>query len=176
MTTSVVFCGYAPVQNINAQEYRSFPHSDGYHSSRNLCVCAVSPQLCVAQTSCSAPARATPCTMRPVALACVLLSSTTAAAQGFVEWRVTSVFERLLVTLGVSMQPGAFGSAFDAEKCNLEHEKIFRGYLQPGFDALLSDDDAVVRIGVRALAKGLRTFGRSCERCDLPLVLATLLP
>ena len=114
--------------------------------------------------------------MRSVALACVLLSSTTAAAQGFVEWRVTSVFERLLVTLGVSMQPGAFGSAFDAEKCKLEHEKIFRGYLQPGFDALLSDDDAVVRIGVRALAKGLRTFGRSCERCDLPLVLATLLP
>ena len=74
------------------------------------------------------------------------------------------------------MQPGAFGSAFDAEKCNLEHLKIFRGYLQPGFDALLSDDDAVVRIGVRALAKGLRTFGRSCERCDLPLVLAALLP
>ena len=42
---------------------------------------------------------------------------TTAAAQGFVEWRVTSVFdewrvtpvfERLRVTLGVSMQQGAF--------------------------------------------------------------------
>ena len=165
--------------------------------------------------------------MRPVALACVLLGSTSAAAQGFVEWRVTSVFERLLVTLGVSMQPGArpsvqpqpaplpslraaplwlecsqsaapqmgrrastppshspttsacpcpgaFGSAFDAERCQLEHEKIFRGHLQPGFDALLSDDDAVVRIGVRALAKGLRAFGRSCERCALPLVAATL--
>ena len=55
--------------------------------------------------------------MRPVALACVLLGSTSAAAQGFVEWRVTSVFdewrvtpvfERLRVTLGVSMQQGAF--------------------------------------------------------------------
>ena len=113
--------------------------------------------------------------MRPVALACVLLSSTTAAAQGFVEWRVTSVFERLLVTLGVSMQPGAFGSAFDSERCKLPSEKIFRGYLQPGFDALLSVDDAVVRIGVRSLSKALRAFGRSCEQCGLPLVAATLL-
>lgn len=113
--------------------------------------------------------------MRPAALACVLVCSTSAAAQGFVEWRVTSVFERLLVTLGVSMQPGAFGSAFDAERCKLSHEKIFRGYLQPGFDALLSDDGDVVRIGVRALAKALRAFGRSCERCSLPLVAATLL-
>ena len=46
---------------------------------------------------------------------------TTAAAQGFVEWRVTSVFdewrvtpvfERLRVTLGVSMQQGASEALF----------------------------------------------------------------
>ena len=82
--------------------------------------------------------------MRRAALACALVCLTSAAAQGFVEWRVTSVFERLLVTLGVPMQPGAFGSAFDAGRCELHHEKLFRGYLQPGFDALLSEDAAVV--------------------------------
>jgi len=112
--------------------------------------------------------------MQPRALACALVCVTTAAAQGFVEWRVTTVFERLLVTLGVSMQPGAFGSAFDVGRCELPHEKLFRGYLQPGFDALLAKDAAVVRIGVRALSKGVRAFGRSCERCA-PSVAATLL-
>ena len=88
--------------------------------------------------------------MRRAALACALVCLTSAAAQGFVEWRVTSVFERLLVTLGVSMQPGAFGSAFDAGRCELHHEKLFRGYLQPGFDALLSEDDAVVTQSTQA--------------------------
>ena len=88
--------------------------------------------------------------MRPPALACALVCVTSAAAQGFVEWRVTSVFERLLVTLGVSMQPGAFGSAFDAGRCELHHEKLFRGYLQPGFDALLSEDAAVVTQSTQA--------------------------
>ena len=113
--------------------------------------------------------------MRRVSLLCVLVSCTIAAAQGFIEWRVTSVFERLLVTLGVSMQPGAFGSAFDAERCKLSHESVFQNYLQPGFNALLSEDAETVRKGVRALAKALRAFGRSCERCELPRVAATLL-
>ena len=92
---------------------------------------------------CVAAALSAPQEMRRAALACAVACVTSAAAQGFVEWRVTSVFERLLVTLGVPMQPGAFGSAFDAGRCELHHEKLFRGYLQPGFDALLSKDDAV---------------------------------
>ena len=46
-------------------------------------------------------------------------------------------------TLPSTAPRGRWGSAFDAGRCELHHEKLFRGYLQPGFDALLSEDAAV---------------------------------
>lgn len=110
--------------------------------------------------------------MRVLTLAVLLAAAT---GQGFIEWRVGSVFEHLLAALGVNLQPSAFSAAFDADRCSLSHESVFK-HLQLGFDAVLLDDDAAaVRKGVRTIAKALRAFGKSCQRCDLTRVSAKLL-
>ena len=106
------------------------------------------------------------CGPRLLAVLCAAASRRAGVqAQGFLEWRVASTFEGVLRGLGVQVHASAFGDGFDVERCSLQYEQLYRTMLQPGFDAVLSDREARVRKGVRAIGRALRAFSRSAHRC-----------
>ena len=98
-----------------------------------------------------------------VRLSCLLSS---ASAQGFIEWRVFSLFEGLIEGLGVQVRAGGFGSSFDAESCPLQYELLHRR-IDSAFDAILAAEEKLIRKGVRTIGAALRSVASSATRCNL---------
>eukprot|EP00656_Telonema_subtile_P004731 TRINITY_DN12156_c0_g1_i1.p1 TRINITY_DN12156_c0_g1~~TRINITY_DN12156_c0_g1_i1.p1 ORF type:complete len:186 (+),score=36.77 TRINITY_DN12156_c0_g1_i1:207-764(+) len=95
------------------------------------------------------------------------------AIGGFHHWKVGTMFEGLLESLGVKIRADAFSGGFEVERCDLAYSRIHDN-MHHSFHAFEFGNSSQVKKGLLRLASGVQLFAASLTSCDLGHLAAKL--